>query len=245
MARTELGAQLTQAHRQALIRLKAATLRDLLSLYPVWKLDDAASYDRLVEVVGMLVSARHANAAALAAAYYQAFRQIEKLPGAAVPAALAPAPTAEMIRATVNATARAGVATALKAGKPVEAAMQNGYVRLSGAVGRDVLNGSRDTIMETGRADSQFTGWSRVTGGDPCSFCAMIASSGPRYFSEDTAGFEAHDHCDCSAEPYSEGSAWPGINRELRDKWDAATQGYSGNDALNAFRRSMSGSTAE
>lgn len=42
--------------------------------------------------------------------------------------------------------------------------------------------------------------WARVlTGAENCAFCAMLASRGPAYASEDTASGQWHDHCDCVA----------------------------------------------
>jgi hypothetical protein len=40
----------------------------------------------------------------------------------------------------------------------------------------------------------------RVLGGAGCDFCQMLAGRGEVYSAE-TADFEAHDHCGCTAEP--------------------------------------------
>jgi hypothetical protein len=64
----------------------------------------------------------------------------------------------------------------------------------------------------------------------------MVASQGIVYKSEDSAGFEAHDHCGCTAEPAFEGSEILPANAKFRQDWNDATQGLSGGEALNAFR---------
>ena len=122
------------------------------------------------------------------------------------------------IRAAISSTSRAAVYKALGAGKPFDAAMSNGLVQVSGAVSREVMNGGRDTILDEVQRDPKVQGWARVTGGDPCAFCAMLASRGPAY-REETVDFQAHDHCDCGAEPVYEGSEWPGRGREFQQMW--------------------------
>ena len=47
----------------------------------------------------------------------------------------------------------------------------------------------------------------------------MLASRGP-VFREDTADFEAHDHCACMGETSYPGSEWPGQSGEFRDLWN-------------------------
>lgn len=109
------------------------------------------------------------------------------------------------------------------------------------------MRGGWDTIEESVRSDRRALGWQRVTSGDPCAFCAMVASRGPIY-KEDTVDFEAHDHCSCEPEPvYSESvfedrSLWPETSRRLRDTWDEVASGAE--DPLNAFRRALEGREA-
>lgn len=111
-------------------------------------------------------------------------------------------------------------------------------VTSSGAATRHVLAGGRETTLTLVQNDQRALGWARVTDGDPCSFCAMLASRGPSYLTRESASFKAHDNCACTAEPvYSRSAAWPGDARVYQRLWYSATKGYSGQDALNAFRR--------
>lgn len=111
-------------------------------------------------------------------------------------------------------------------------------VTSSAAAGRHVLNGGRDTALTLVSNDERAIGWARVTDGDPCSFCALLASRGPAYKTEASASFRPHDGCACGVEPvYSRSAAWPGDARAYQRLYYQATRGYSGQDAINAFRR--------
>lgn len=59
--------------------------------------------------------------------------------------------------------------------------------------------------------------WRRVTDGNPCSFCAMLATRGEVYGGEN-ADFPAHYKCGCTAEPVY--SSW--VPSELEARWAAA-----------------------
>lgn len=68
-----------------------------------------------------------------------------------------------------------------------------------GGTQRRIANFSRLTVTGSSIADPSAVGWQRVGVGD-CNFCAMLIGRGAVY-SEATADFEAHDHCQCGAEP--------------------------------------------
>jgi hypothetical protein len=112
-------------------------------------------------------------------------------------------------------------------------------VSVTGSAAQQVLDGGRDAMEELIKADPASTRWARVLGSDnPCAFCAMLASRGPVYLREETAGFKAHPACACTPEPvYSSSADWPPGARDLRQLWLASTRGYSGQNAINAFRR--------
>jgi len=243
VARTAEGATLTRRHRQQQLALRAATLRDLLRLWPLWAASDVASYDRFVTAARVLVRARHRDAAGLAAGYFQAFRTVERVGGEAG-ARLAERLAAEQVEVSLRATGLAGTVRALRAGFPAEAAKRSGFVQVSGSVGRLVLNGARDTVLSSIGSDRRALGWHRITASKACSFCAMVAGRGA-VFNERTARFEAHDHCACIAEPLYDGSAAPARNRVFEQQWVESTQGLSGAEARAAFRRSYEGISSE
>lgn len=70
-----------------------------------------------------------------------------------------------------------------------------------GGVQRRVADHVRLTVMDSALTDPQATGWQRVgNGGCTNGFCDMLIARGAVY-TEATADFAAHDHCECSAVP--------------------------------------------
>lgn len=78
---------------------------------------------------------------------------------------------------------------------------------IEGGAQRRVSNFARRTVMGSSIADPRATGWQRVSGGG-CAFCDMLASRGTVY-SEESADFASHDHCNCSAVPAFEAEPRP------------------------------------
>lgn len=68
-----------------------------------------------------------------------------------------------------------------------------------GGVQRRISDHVRSTITGSSVADPGARGWQRVGVGE-CAFCAMLISRGAVY-SEASADFASHDHCNCSATP--------------------------------------------
>ena len=197
MPRTAAGAVLTEQHRQGQLRIRAAALQDFMRLWPLWEGDDR-SFDRLVAATVPLIGGYHRLSSSFAADYYQAFRRAERARADATPV------LATLDRARVTAglvvTGRIMTRKALAAGQSPQAAMQTALVRTSGNVTRHVLTGGRDTVILSTAEDRAARGWERVTGGNACEFCEMLASRGAVY-SADTGDFQAHDHCACGAAP--------------------------------------------
>lgn len=147
-------------------------------------------------------------------------------------------PTDRAVVVSMNVTGPVAQKQKAARGKPLNTARDESFTASAGAASRHVLTGGRRSLLTLLNDDPVALGWIRVTDGDPCSFCAVLASRGPVYRSEQTASFLAHDHCACTAEPvYSKNTLWPGRAKEFRGLWRTSTEGFSGKDALNAFRR--------
>lgn len=250
MASTATGAQLTAAHRQAQLQLRAQALQAYLAAWPLWN-GDEASFQRLLDVAVPIVRAHHALSASLAASYFTAFRGAERIPGDSPPI-LAGTLDTDLIRGTLHVTGHDMTMRALDAGKSPQAAMQTALIRTSGTATRMVLAGGRDTIIDSAADDPRALGWARVTASKPCAFCALLAGRGP-VFKAETVDFRAHDHCSCAAEPHYPDSDWPGRGREFHDLYNRATKEAreagdlrrgTSNDLLNAFRRAFEGQAA-
>jgi hypothetical protein len=59
---------------------------------------------------------------------------------------------------------------------------------------------AQTAMREASGAMHEVTGYRRVTGGNACPFCSMLAGRGAVY-RLDTSSFLSHKHCHCTAEP--------------------------------------------
>lgn len=78
---------------------------------------------------------------------------------------------------------------------------------VEGGMQRRITSWSRETVMGSALADPRADGWQRVGAGS-CAFCAMLIGRGSVY-SESSADFAAHDHCNCAAVPAFDGEPRP------------------------------------
>lgn len=246
MSRTAAGAALTLQHRARQVALRALTLRQVLTLWPLFD-GDRATFDRFVTAAVPLVQARHRDSSGLAVNYYQAFRTAEAVKGAPEPR-LAPFEP-EKVVTSLYVTGPVSYTRALRSGQSATQARQTAFVTLTGSVTRHVLDGGRGTLMASVAADRQALGWARVTSGRACAFCAMLAGRGAVY-RESTANFRSHDHCSCTAEPVYEGADLPETSQHYADLYrtsiararaDGTLASGTKNDLLNTFRRAYEG----
>lgn len=238
MARTAAAEGLTEAHRGIQLRIIAGLMRDLAVLWrPVDPTDIRGTLNPFTDAASVVtVAARRASASA-AQGYYRMFRQVEGVPGT-FDAALAPDPPPDVLRGGLFGAGARGIIDARRRGLDVAAAAQNGLVRASGAAVQIAANGGRETLLVAVLRDPAAIGYQRVTDGDPCAFCRMIASQGIVSY-DGSAGFEAHAHCGCTAEPAFEGSQIIPRNAEFRGEWEEVAAGRSGPDALREYRRRL------
>mgnify|MGYP006982268730 FL=1 len=81
-------------------------------------------------------------------------------------------------------------------------AFEAALTKFGGIVRRQAMMGGRLTVAATAGRDRRAVGWRRVTDGNPCAFCAMLASRGPVYRDAAAAdGIQYHSYCGCTAEP--------------------------------------------
>lgn len=71
---------------------------------------------------------------------------------------------------------------------------------VAGGLQRRIANASRYTVAGSAVQDPSARGWQRVGSGASCDFCSLLLGRGAVY-TEATATFESHDHCNCAAEP--------------------------------------------
>jgi len=248
VASTAAGVTLTERHRRQQLALRAATLKDLLTIWRAFQIGDIAGTWPMVETALVaLIQARWAVSAGLAAAYYGQFREAEGVTGPLTPAVVPPPPAAEVVTSLrIVGPAAAGRLVALARPDAAVVALTN----VSGDVSRQVLNGGRETILGSIDRDPTALGYARVTDGKPCAFCAMLASRGPVYRSNARAtvardGAKYHRACGCTSEPvFTRDQPWPGRGREFADLWKQAKRTARSEDGLTpavAFRRAIEG----
>jgi hypothetical protein len=197
MARTGAGALLTAQHRQGQLAIRARAIQDFIRLWPLWR-GDRHSFGDLVTATIPLIRVHHQISSSLAAGYYSALRRAEGAAGAFTPQLAGPVERGRVV-SSLYVTGEVMTGKAFAAGFSPQAAKQAALTRVSGAVGRHVLAGGRDTVVLSSGRDKRAKGWTRIVGDAGCDFCEML--TGNLYRGQDTAEFEAHDHCGCSGEP--------------------------------------------
>lgn len=237
--------------RRAQAMVAATLTRDLIRLMRAMfnTVDPGASWPGLRMAVAALILDRRRQSADLAARYYRISRQLAGVDGPVLP--LPPINLVEdRLTANINATGIGVYKQALRSGATPEKALDRSAVTLSGAASKLTLEGGRSVVDQTVRHDEHAIGWARVGDGNPCSWCAMLISRGAVYKNANTAGrgknrrfvgegsFKFHDHDGCVAVPVWSADD-PVLDRadELYDQWLQATQGHSGQGAINVWRQ--------
>lgn len=240
MARTNAGTALTASHARLQRALSARILAQLLRLWPAVDTRRPETFDLFQRMAALLVLDGHRSSAGLAAAYYAGFRMAEGL-GGDVRTPLAPQPPEDRVEGLLRGSAVVGILRARSAGMSASVERNQGWVQLAGAATSLVRDGGRATTLLAVANDREVRGYQRVASGNPCAFCAMLASRGPVY----SDVFEVHDHCGCVGEPVYAGSRMPASSERYRSLWDETTAGLSGHDAFLAFRHAIDSPASE
>lgn len=191
---------LTERHRAQQLLLRQATVRGVTKAWPVldWTRLDA-TYPALAINLSRLVEVNRRTSAGLSAGYLREFRRAHRVGGTAK-IDLAKPLIVDQFNASLSTTSIAALKKAAAEGTAADVAMANALTLVQGAMARLVLNGGRETVTQTLAADPRARGYQRVLGGGGCDFCQMLAGRGGVYSAE-TAAFEAHDRCGCTAVP--------------------------------------------
>lgn len=168
--------------------------RDLAALWR--EVNDAAqARAALMDVLPALVETYGQAAATLAATWYDQARE-----KAAVRGAFSAIPVGPSER---GAQALAGWATSTATD------ISTLQTLILGGLQRRIADNVRDTIAGSSIADPSAKGWARAgNGGCTSGFCDMLIGRGAVY-SEATADFASHDHCQCYAVPAFDGLPRP------------------------------------
>jgi hypothetical protein len=193
---------LDEAHRLAQLRVGADTVRRMLILWPLLDVNNLdGSFENWLTAVVPLMRSQRSISARLAATYYEAVRlNAVGFDRRGMNLVLAEELPLEQAATSMLVTGPASLRSNLSRGMTIAKALNIAAARSAAAGMRHALNGGRETITASAKADSRRAGWERLTSGNACDFCELLADRGAVY-SEDAADFEAHDHCSCSAVP--------------------------------------------
>lgn len=211
------------------IAIRAQLLQDTVKLWPLLdpkRLDE--TFPGWLRAMRLLMDTYHGQSAVAAGKFYRSMR--DHAIQASTPSSLiklAPKPDDQWLTRAFgfsgpgmlrNDVARPGTALSMTLG----------------TASRIALDGGRTTVLNTVQHDPVAVGWYRVTDGQPCAFCALLASRGIAYKSEKSADFQAHNHCGCSAAPaFSRDQQLPASSLDAQRIYRERGKG----PALVAFRK--------
>jgi hypothetical protein len=205
MALTAEGRSLTESHRRQQLAIAARAERAARALWPRLRVSDLdMSTPAWMGVNVAAVRGFFNESVDLAAAYVTEYRAVEA--GASVGRVVEPSFNAALQRETLLLAGPVRVKLLVGRGASPSGAHGAALNKFAGMARRQVLSGGRQLVDLTTKADRNALGWRRVTDGDPCTFCAMLASRGPVYGSAGKAdsvggtGLRYHGHCGCTAE---------------------------------------------
>lgn len=234
-------------------------IRSILSVFLPFRevrVDDY-TWDSILQAIYPSVEQARRESAELAREFYDDLREIE-YPGEEYDIDLAPYEY-EWFEEAMRPSRKSFRLIDTSLGEVTQAALR---------VAKEVENGGRRTILYAIQKDGKRPKWARVaTGAETCGFCLMLVSRGPVYVTPNRAGAEIgpdaldlldeegdaaitelmtrwHPGCDCKIVPvFDTQGPWPGKKDYLKAKelWKTVVKdkGYSGRDALNAFRRAV------
>jgi hypothetical protein len=136
---------------------------------------------------------------------------------------------------------------------PIEERLSAAEKKAEGAAQKVIADVGRDTLAAALDEDEEAIAWARMTSRDACAFCALMASRGAVYHTEQTVGgaanrrfegegeYKFHDHCDCTVIPIFEGQQWepPDYVQEWDRLYMEAAAGER--NQLRAWRRAYEG----
>ncbi|HET6916601.1 MAG TPA: hypothetical protein VFH56_10980 [Acidimicrobiales bacterium] len=241
-ARTSL--EIAASARTAQLAIRARLLRDVTALWPTLDAKRLAeTWPGWLRAMSLLIRNYHSQSSVAASAAYRAARQAAtQSPAPSSLVKLAPQPSEEWLRKALGYSGPGML-------KWDKARPNTALSTTLGTASRVALDGGRTTTLDTIKADPAAKGWYRVTDGQPCAFCAMLASRGvvykghsfdksdPRFHGP--GEFKVHNDCGCSLAPAFSRSheTLPDLNRTAATVWSGATDGVHYKQALQAFRK--------
>lgn len=195
-----------EAYRQALATLSERAQSDLRRLWAqLDPMDRITTRDVLIEFLADIIHGYGDAAAVVASDYFELVRA-EVTDDFFIPKLSDPVPSDQ-----VAASTRWALSGLFVPNDAVDLGAVLG--NLEKVADRLTKLPARETFADALDADPLKPRYARVpSGAETCMFCAMLASRGAVYLSQESAGAGArdfHDHCDCTAVQIYEGQALP------------------------------------
>lgn len=203
MASTADGEKLTQEHQAAQVAIAVAVSAEARLLWGRLDIDDL---DRSTPywLAGNLRAIRQRNTQSqrLADAYMSEYRAAEIGQPLKLGAREAAAGVAAL---SLQSAGPIRVKQLIAGGMDPDEALAAARTKFEGVAARQALMGGRLAIARGAQSDRRAIGWRRVTDGNPCAFCALLAGRGPVYKSRNASvvrgdSLRYHGHCGCTAE---------------------------------------------
>ncbi len=232
-------------HRIQQTLIAAGVIREVLAVWP--RLIDVAdingSWPVLRHVIMNLVRSGRSRSVAAATSYYSRARAIADVPGSFIRVPSTPEFPAEQVATALSVTGPGMLKRSIASGRTPEQAAVAAAATSSQSAGRLVLDAGRQAVEEAVKADPAAIGYARVTDGDPCAWCAMLASRGVVYKTAYAAGRgqelgavnRFHDGCGCGEKPAFTEEDEPEGAEELYWQWLTVTSGAD--DPLKTWRK--------
>lgn len=243
--------EIAVAARAVQLAIRARLMRDVTRLWPALdKKHIAETYPGWLQAMKLITRNYHQQSSTAAGSAYRAAReQATTSPAPRSLIHIAPAPAEEWLDKAFGFSGPGML-------QRDTARPNTALTTTLGTATRIALDGGRTTTVETVKHDPVALGWYRVTDGNPCAFCALLASRpalkhqdgslrrGALYkqdsFEASNAKFDGpgefkvHDHCGCSMAPmFSQNQELPKTSQLAAEIYQQRGSG----DALNAFRR--------
>jgi hypothetical protein len=216
-----------QAQQSALVSLLSEPLNAAWATY--LDVNDATTIPQYLEAVHALTRSFGLISANEAAKSYVAARQAAGIGGGFRVPIAAPANAGK-----VDASVRWALSD-LWTGQTDETITKK---KVLGVTQKNVLDAGRQTVLKGVQADHKAHGWARETTPGCCSFCALLATRGAVYRSEQSSSFESHDHCHCFAVPSFTSYEPTAQVREWQQLYTDSTKGVRGSANMRkAFRQ--------
>lgn len=199
VALTADGKGLTEAHKLAQVEVGARAAGDVEDM---WGSLNVERPDPWIAATAAALSARKDQSVLLAGTYLAEYTAVED-PGYSIDVVSPSRGGTRLL--TVAAMAPVEMRKLLDAGVDPGVASREVERRFKEIVAAEAMRTGRWTVQDSAGRSERAVGWRRVTDGNPCAFCAMLASRGPVY-TVSTApltqfGDRYHKGCGCTAEP--------------------------------------------